>query len=72
MRNEITYPFLNFNGATVEVWQFIGFFHPTLYSGCNNLSILGSNLIHVPLVKGVIGLHVPSYFIPSYTIINDA
>ena len=41
--DEITYPFLNFNGATVEVLQFL----PTLYNGCNYLSMLGLKLIHV-------------------------
>ena len=28
VRDEITYPFLNFNGATVEVWEWISNFTP--------------------------------------------
>ena len=36
--DKITYPFLNFNGATV---------HPRLYNGCNYLSKLGLKLNHV-------------------------
>ena len=38
---EITYPFSNLNGETVDL------FHPTLYYGCNQLSMLGLKLIHV-------------------------
>ena len=36
---QITYPFPNFNGCTVEVWEWISNFIPTIYNGCNNLSI---------------------------------
>ena len=43
---EITYPFPNFNGAVIEVWKWINYFHLTgnviTYS-----SILGLKLIHV-------------------------
>ena len=36
--DENTYPFSNFNGETVEVWECRGKqFHPTLYNGCNHL-----------------------------------
>ena len=38
--DEITYPSSNFNGATGEVWEWM-LFLPTLYYGCNYLSILG-------------------------------
>ena len=34
--DEITYPFLNFNGATAHI-----------INGCNYLSMLGFKLIHV-------------------------
>ena len=48
----ITYPFLNVNGATLEVWELIcdlishfncidKYFHPTFYNGCNYLFVLG-------------------------------
>ena len=30
--NEITYPFPNFNGATVEVWEWLSNFIPHVYS----------------------------------------
>ena len=44
MWDEITYPFLNFNGATVEItYQF----HLTLYQACDYLSMLGLKLNHV-------------------------
>ena len=36
--DEITYPFPNFNGATVEVWEWISY--STFYNGCNYLSML--------------------------------
>ena len=39
MWNEITYPFPNFNGFSVEVWEWIGNF-VTLYNGCNYLFML--------------------------------
>ena len=35
------------NGATVEVWEWIVKFFPTLYNGWNYLSISGLKLIHV-------------------------
>ena len=38
----ITYPFPHFNG-----WELIKRIHPTLYDGCDYLSMLGSKLIHV-------------------------
>ena len=53
MWDENTYSFWNFNGHTVEVWEwknnFIPLFiiHPTLYDGYQYLSLLGVKLIHV-------------------------
>ena len=44
--DEITYPFLNFNSATVEVYEWIKS-HPTLYCACDYLSMLGLKLNHV-------------------------
>ena len=41
---EITYPFPNVNGATVEVWEWI---FPTLYWTSNYLSLLVLKLIYV-------------------------
>ena len=43
--DRITYPFLNFNGCTVEVYEWISNFIP--HFGCNYLSMLGLKLIHV-------------------------
>ena len=43
---EITYPFPNFNGCTVEVWEWI-LIHPTFYNGFYYLSMLGFKLNHV-------------------------
>ena len=45
--SEITYPFPNFNGITVEIWEWISNFIPTLYWACDYLSILVDKLIHV-------------------------
>ena len=47
MWDEITDPFLNFNGCTVEVKEWISVFHPALYWVCDYLSMLGLKLIHV-------------------------
>ena len=35
--DEITYQFQNFNGCTVEVWEWISDFTPALYNGCNHV-----------------------------------
>ena len=54
---EVTNPFPNFNGATVEVWEWISNFiphfirhdkwcHPTLYWASDYLSMLGLKLNH--------------------------
>ena len=43
----ITYPFPNFNGATVEVWGWISNFIAHLILDVNYLTILGLQLIHV-------------------------
>ena len=45
--DKITYPFPNFNSCTVDVLGMDKLFHPTLYNGCNYLSMLGFKLIHV-------------------------
>ena len=52
MWDEITYPFPNFNGATVEVWEWDKQFHPTFYNGCNYVAMVGLKLSYVSL-KGV-------------------
>ena len=44
--DEITCPFPNFNGASVEVGMDKQF-HPTLDNGCTYLSVLELTLIHV-------------------------
>ena len=44
--NVVAYPFLNFNGAAIEVWEWINNFI-SLYWACDHLSLLGLNLIHV-------------------------
>ena len=49
--NEITYPFWNSNGCTVDVLEWITKFHPTLYRACDHLSMLGFKTQSV-LVKG--------------------
>ena len=41
---EMIYPFPNFNGATVEVWEWV---HPRLYWSCDYLSMMGLKLNHV-------------------------
>ena len=43
--DEITYPFPDFNGETVEVWEWINIFIP--HFTCDYLSILGFKLKHV-------------------------
>ena len=43
--DEISYQFPNFNGATVEVWEWIN--HPTLDNGCDYLSMQGLKVTHV-------------------------
>ena len=47
MWDEITYPFLNFNGATVEVYEWISNFIPQFKYVYNYLSMLGLNLKNV-------------------------
>ena len=44
--DEITHPLPNFNGATVEVWEWISNFI-TLYNGYDYLSMPGLKLNHV-------------------------
>ena len=38
--DEFTYPFQNFNGYTVDVWEWKRK-NPTLHNGCDYLSVLG-------------------------------
>ena len=45
--DEITYPFPNFNGATIDVLGMNKLFHPTIYNGCDYISTLGLKLIYV-------------------------
>ena len=45
--DEITYPFLNFNGAIVEVQEWISTFIPHFSGACDYLSMLGLKLNHV-------------------------
>ena len=47
MWEEITYPFLNFNGSNRWNLGMDKWFHPTVYNGCNYLSMLGLKLNHV-------------------------
>ena len=43
---EIIYPFSNFNGSTIEVWEWLSNFIPHFNDECNYLSILGLKWIH--------------------------
>ena len=45
--DEINYPFPNFNGCTVEVWERISNLIPHAYCGCNYLSMLGVKWNHI-------------------------
>ena len=45
--DEITYPFLNFNGSNRWSLGMDKYFHPTLYNGWNYLSMPGFKLNHV-------------------------
>ena len=46
-RMKIIYPFPNFRGASIEVWEWISnFIDAKLYWACDYLSVLGLNLIH--------------------------
>ena len=45
--DEITYPFLNFNDCTVEVYEWISNFVPHFIYVCNYLTMLGLKLNHV-------------------------
>ena len=47
MWDEITYPFPNFNGCTVGVWEWISNFTPSHYWVCDYLSMLGLKLKHL-------------------------
>ena len=50
MWGEIMHQFLNFNDATVEVYEWISNFIPHLTGTCDYLSMLGLKLIHVSKV----------------------
>ena len=45
--DEITYPFPNINGCTVEVWKMDKLFHHAIYNECNYLFMLELELIPV-------------------------
>ena len=47
MWDEYTRPFTNFNGVTVEVWEWISNFIPIFYWTCDYLSMLGLKLSHI-------------------------
>ena len=47
VRDEITCPFLNFNGCTVDVWEWTSNFIPHSNWTCDYLSMLRLKLIHV-------------------------
>ena len=47
MWDVITYPFLNFSGATVEFYEWISNFIPHFTGACDYLSMLGLKLNHV-------------------------
>ena len=52
--DEITYSFPNFNGATVEVWEWMSNVIPHFIWVCDFISMLGFKLIHVDKkVRGV-------------------
>ena len=46
VQDGINYPLSNFNGCTVEIWEWTNNFIPHFY-GCNYLSMLGLELNHV-------------------------
>ena len=46
--DEITYPFPNFNGATVEVWEWISNFDPNLLMDLITYSCKEHNLQYIP------------------------
>ena len=45
--DEITNPFPNFNGISIEVWELIGDFIPHFTGACDQLCMLGLTLFHV-------------------------
>ena len=64
MWDEITYPFSNFRGATVEVLGWISNLIPRfimVYNGCGYLSMLGFKLNHADK-GGLMYLHTMSRF----------
>ena len=52
MCDEITYPFPNFNGEAIEVWEWICNFITLCYSVCGYLSMPGFKLNHVSQILG--------------------
>ena len=54
--DEITYPYPNLNGCTVELKERISDFTPTLNNGCNYLSMVGLKGIPVCNYLSVMGL----------------
>ena len=51
------FPIINFKGCAVEVWRGISDFAPPFIYICNNLSILGLNLIHVTKITPMSNHH---------------
>ena len=47
MWDEITCPFVNFNGSTPGVLEMDKWMYATFHNGCSYVSILGLNSIHV-------------------------
>ena len=71
--DEITYPFPNFNGCTVVVWEWIRNF--TFYNGCNWLSMLWIKFIHVSkrgsMCSRVMAWSALSHYLSQYWIIEN-
>ena len=60
--DEITYPFLNFNGAIIEVWEWVGNFIPHFIMDVIVYPILGLKLtMSVKQAPGVGKMTVYSY-----------
>ena len=59
---KLFYPFPNFNGCTLELWEGIShFIHPTLHNGRDYLYMLGLKLTHVS--KSLPGTRTSAAFI---------
>ena len=68
VRDEITYPFQNFNGATIKVWQCNS---PHISWECDYLSMLGLKSNHVSKrVKGAQDVRHEYIFTTKQTLLN--